>query len=369
MKHFFRSQILFLGIAISCLANEQASHDKKTITFGMSGSFSGHFGVYGNMIKKAILAAFKNCNDAGGMHGHTLDLCAMDDESDPMTTKKNIESMHQDKQIDMFLGVMGTRGIFSVLPMVKDKKISILFPWGSDALFRDASLRYMINGPGLLQPQTDALARYIVDDLHIDRVAVFHADDDFSIDASKAFIKDLEAQEITPIGVAQYNRFTMDIQTPAKMLTEKDPRVVVCVGTSMPTTKLINNFFENGQFGTTFLGIDSTFLVNKILGSKGARFKYSSAVPDPKTSSIALAKEYCNALQRYFPDEEPTALSFTYYVCASIVIQALKMVEGDITQEAVIAAIEKMKNYDLHGFTVDFDASNRHAFGKKVWII
>lgn len=358
---------IFFILCVTGLSTVQSAD--KTLLFGMSGAFTGHFGMYGNLIKNGIVSAFKACNDAGGANGYTLELCAMEDESKAELTKKNIESMQREKNVSMFLGVMGTRGVLSVMPEIKQEKIAMLFPWGNDESFRDPKNTCIINGPGLMEPQIEAIADHIINKLMMRRVAIFHADDALSVDAVKRLTGLFESKSITPLAVAQYNRYTMDIETPAATVLAQDPRVVVCVGTSRPVTKLINYFFEKGLFGTMFVGIDSTFLVNRILDFKGVKFNYASTVPDVKNTAIPLVAEYHKSLKKYFPNDEPTELGLTYFACAKIIIHAVKECKDTVTIKSVVDAIEAMKDYDLQGFAVNFDASNRHAFGKKVWII
>ena len=81
-----------LIIFLICFMTGLGATDK-TLLFGMSGAFTGHFGMYGNLIKNGIVTAFRACNDQGGANGYKLELCAMEDESNAEITKKNIESM------------------------------------------------------------------------------------------------------------------------------------------------------------------------------------------------------------------------------------------------------------------------------------
>lgn len=341
---------------------------KKEIVLGMSGSFSGHFTYYGNAIKHAIQARFERINKAGGIQGNMLKLVALDDAGNAEQTKANIDTL-MGQGITMFVGVMGTRGVLSILPLVKDKKIALFFPWAGDPQLQDKSLTNIINGPGMLHSQLATLAKHIGDTLKLKKVAIFHADDEFSAASAQSLIAQLAKYNIKPLGVEEYNRFTMDIAHPTARLIEKDPRVVVSIGTNVPTQKMINQFFEQGLFGTYFMGIDSTFLVKDILHYKGVRFNFTSLVPDPVTSTIELAKEYRDDMALYFPDEGLSILSFEYYAAASIITFAMQKITSDITKEKILQELEAMKKTTVLGFPIDFDPANRHIFGQQVWIV
>jgi len=234
---------------------------------------------------------------------------------------------------------------------------------------KSSSLSYLINGPGLLEPQLEKLANHVVNDLKLSHVAIFHADDDFSSAGAQYLVQLLKKLGQEPVGVERYNRFTLNIYTPAQKLVDKDPRAIFCISTSMPTVKLINYFFENGCISTRFFGIDSTFLVKDILRFKGVPFHYASSVPDPVVSTIPLAQEYRNDLAKYFMDEDPNVLSFSYYLGARLITDALKKVSTPISADTVLDQLSAMKETEFGGMPIHFDGNNRHIFGQKIWII
>ena len=340
------------------------------IIFGQSAALSGHLGLYGDFIKNAINAYFNRINEAGGVRGKKLKLVSLEDGGDPERTKRNIKHMLKNQKIDMFLGCTGTRSIASVLPLIKEKKIAMFFPWGGDETLRNPNLENIINGLGYLKPQIEKIAEYVVNKKRVNKIAIFHADDDFSTQAAtdlSAYLK--QKYGIVPMSTASYNRLTVDILQNADKLLSVDPKMVVCISTSMPTVNLISYFFEKGHYGTEFIGVDSTLFVGSILKNKGAHFYYSSCVPDPVNSTIKIAQEYRDDLQKYFPKDAFNILSFAYYVSAAILVQAMKKITGAITKESIIKEIEQMQKADINGISVTFDKTNRHAFGKDVSII
>jgi ABC-type branched-subunit amino acid transport system substrate-binding protein len=341
----------------------------KEIVFGQSGGFTGHFQYYAIAIRDAILACFDHINKAGGIDGKKLRLISLDDESIAQKTKHNIEMLYNKHGVTMFIGVMGTRGILSVLPLIKEKKIAMYFPWGSSDALSDPNLTNIINGSGLLNPQIDKIIDHIINTMKTASIAIFHADDDLSTAATEYAKKELAKVHAEPLAVATYNRFTMNIAKPADALMATDPRTIICIATSMPTVKLINNFFQNGFFGTTFLGIDSTFLVKDILRDQGSSIHYASAVPDPITSNIELAQNYRAQLAQYMKDPDYSILSFAYFTSATIMCHALKNSRKPLNNESIIAYLQSLKNTEIQGFPINFDPTNRYIFGNKVWLI
>ena len=56
------------------------------------------------------------------------------------------------------------------------------------------------------------------------------------------------------------------------------------------------------------------------------------------------------------------------YITASIFIDILKKIQGDITIDKIINQIEKIKDYNFKGFPLNFDQKTREL-AKKIWII
>lgn len=375
-----RISFLFIGLFVFLwLNNIQCATDnvtlsslspvqKNEIVFGQTGMLSGHFKQYSNPIIHGIEACFQKINRAGGINGKKLRLISLDDFGIPETAEENIKKL-KSLGVDMFIGNMGTRSILRSLPLIENKEIAVFFPWGGDDSLRKPTLTNIINGLGLLKPQVTKLVDYATNHLGIKKIAIFHADDGFSIQTQQELVQELIAHKVNPIKIAEYNRYTLDIATPADLLMQSDPKAVMCIATSLPTVKLVNRFFEKGHFGTVFLGIDSTLFARDILAARGIPFYFSSAVPDPRVSSIQIAQDYLADLAELNKEYEPNVLSFAYYISAAIIIDAIKNTQEPFTKEKIIAQIEGMKDKNLNGFMVNFDAQTRHAFGNDVSII
>lgn len=339
------------------------------IVFGQSAFLEkGPLKIYGELIRNAILARFKRENEHGGINNKTLRLVSINDFGDPQTTFKNIKVMKKNK-IDMFVGNMGTRSTMRILPLVEKKEIALLFPWADDERLRDSSLSHLINGPGFMQRQINQLVKYATKKLQLDKIAIFYEDSLPGKSNKDYFTKKLAENGITPAATASYNMLTSEIEQPAKTLIKSNPKLVVCMTTSMPAVKMINEFLESGHYGTSFIGTDSTLFVSNILRKKGVPFAYASNFPNPSKSNVPIIKNFREDMLRFFPKDGQTILSLAHYIHADIIINALKKITGKVTKEKVIEQIEKMKQYDLGGFTINFNKDTRQAYTGEIHII
>ena len=162
---------------------------------------------------------------------------------------------------------------------------------------------------------------------------------------------------------------TINLEKGLRTLIDADPKTVICLSSSMPAARLINQFCQEGAYGTAFVGIDSALFVGAMLQLKGVEFLYTSSVPDPVTANLPIAAEYRRDLEEFFPCDTPNVLSFAYYIHARILIEALEKNNGTRAKDSLIATIEGMKKYNLGGFMVDFDPQTRYAYQPTIKLI
>jgi len=346
-----------------------AAAKTEVITFGQSAFLhSGSMQTYGKAIRNGIKARFNKANDSKELRGRILQLESSNDSGRRKDFLKNFREMRK-KKMDMFFGNMGTGNNLSILPYVERKEIAQFFPWGSDDLFRQPQLTHIVNGLGLIAPQIKFIASYVSTIMKIKKVAIFYPDNSLGEQNKKLILQELKKFEIYPVAIESYNRLSMLIERTAKKLTKRDPKVVISLGTSMPTAKLANYFFEKGHFGTRFIGIDSTLFSGKILEEKGIKIPYTSPMPQIEKSDFPIVKEFKKDMKQYFPHFPLNTLSLAYYIHASIIIKGIKNIAGKVTKETLLEQITKMKKLDLGGFFANFNPMTRHAYDHHISLL
>lgn len=98
------SGISFLG-SMNGWADPSVTSDK--IAFGQAAALEGPAAALGTGMRTGLLAAFKEINKAGGIHGRKLELISKDDSNEP---NKSIEATNQLIEQDKVFALIGPVG-------------------------------------------------------------------------------------------------------------------------------------------------------------------------------------------------------------------------------------------------------------------
>ena len=99
------------------------------ILFGQSAAFSGPAQELGINMRKGILAAFKEANDDGGVHGRMVELTSRDDAYEPEAAIDNTTSLIKEEGIFALIGAVGTPTSRSAVPVAEAKGVPYIAPF------------------------------------------------------------------------------------------------------------------------------------------------------------------------------------------------------------------------------------------------
>src|SRR5205823_640342 len=84
-------------------------------------------------------------------------------------------------------------------------------------------------------------------------------------------------------------------------------------------------------------------------------------------ADLPLVKQYRAALAKFSPQTEPTFGSLEGYIATQLLVRALRTVEGPVTRESVVGALESLGEFDLGlGATLQL-THGEHQASHRVW--
>jgi branched-chain amino acid transport system substrate-binding protein len=349
------------------------------IRFGASVPMTGPNKDYGHQIRVGIETAFRQANDAGGVHGRTLRLIAADDGYEPTRTAETMKQLCDKDQVFGFVGNFGTATAMVAAPFALDRQMLFYAGYtGAGVLRRDPPDRYVFNYRASYAEETEAAVRYLIKvrRLKPEQIAVFAQQDAYG-DAGFAGVakamRTLRGGEGGFILRTGYPRNSLDVDPAiAQLKASKTPiKAVVMVATYRAAAKFIEKTRDAipGLIYTNPSAVGAISLRDELMliGGRYAEGVIITQVVPAVDGYSSLILEYKSALAKAFGGEAPDYVSLEYYVATKILIEALKRAGPQPDTEKLVDAFENMRDFDLGLGTPILFGRSEHQGSHKVW--
>lgn len=305
---------------------------KSPILFGQSAALTGASQFMGQSLRAGILSAFQEYNEKGGFNGRALQLLSLDDIYEPARARNNTIELIEGEGVFGLIGFAGTPTTAGVIDLVQKAGLPLIGPYTGSSLLRSPfpQIRNVINIRVSYDDETAAIINYFLNYRAILRVAVFYQNDSFGTSVLDGVKKASAAVGVSIVGLATYERNTLNVESGVPSLLEKEPEAIIVVGTVDPLAKFIklvrSSNFSNAQtilFATvSFIG-SSRFA--EVLSSQGTTdgVYITEAVPFPFDSTIPTAAVFVEQLNKTFPEVEISTTAFEGYLAGRLLINIL----------------------------------------------
>jgi len=346
-----------------------------TVTVGSSLALSGHAGYLGRQTLAGAMAYIQSVNAAGGVHGRTIRVIALDDGYDPPRCVANTQKLLIEDQVFCLFCYVGTPTTVKIIPLLEEAGIPLVGSFtGADAL-RVPFRRLIVNIRASYYQETAAAVAHMVGDLDLSRVAVFYQYDAYGFDGLRGTEMALKARGLAPVARGSYIRGTLDVEEGLGRILAANPQAIVMIGTAGPCAKAIALARGRGYRGlfyaVSFVGADE---LARLLGSQEqVPLIMSQVVPPPDLpESRALLSgvvDYTTALARFSPQERPSAVGLEGFVNANVLVEGLRRAGRNLTRTGFLDAIESIHAFSVGiASPVSFDA-DRHQGMERVYCI
>jgi ABC-type branched-subunit amino acid transport system substrate-binding protein len=349
--------------------------DSEEVRLGMSTALTGPAAQLGLDMRLGVEAAFHEANLAGGIHGRKLRLIVLDDGYEPSRTAPNMHELIEVHEVLAVIGNVGTPTAVAAIPIANTKKTALFGALtGAGVLRKTPPDRYAINYRASYAQETAAMVDALVDEagVKVEEIAFFTQRDAYGDAGQIGGITAMKRHGLTddmPIAQGRYQRNTTAVENGlADILDAETPvRAVIMVGSYEPCAEFIRlarEFDFNPIFmNVSFVGSES---LCGTLGADGEGVIITQVVPHP-LAELPVTKAYLEALQVLDSEAAPTFGSLEGYIAGRIMIDALQSVEGELTRENTVDALEGLGTFDI-GLGHDLElGQDRHQACNRVW--
>jgi branched-chain amino acid transport system substrate-binding protein len=321
------------------------------IVIGCSNSFSGPLAFTGEqMTKMGMDLYFKVVNDTGGIGGRKVRTVYYDDGFKPQDAVANTRKLIEQDGAFAVIATQGTAPSLAAMEYLESNKVPLLFPYQGSPVTRGK--KYVFSGMTLYDRQSKMMIDYLAGQRKYKTFATIYQDDEYGKSFLSAFEKDLPRYGAKMVASEPIKRGVTDVSAQMAKLRAASPQVTFLVLTPGPGAQALKERQKIGWTDTLLVSsgplTDERYLS---LAGEGAAegVEGLSLWPDPLTSDAPGMKQYRDAMQKYFPKNEPNRYSLAGYFAAMLFSEGAKRAGKNLTRESLITALESIKNFDSGG--------------------
>ena len=363
-NRIFRKALLpSLAFALAAgagVAKAEVGVTDSTILFGQAAALDGPAAALGTGMRAGILAAFAEANANGGVNGHQLELKSYDDGYEPEQSISHTQTLINQDQVFGLIGAVGTPTSSATQPIATEAGVPFVGPFTGAGFLRAPELTNVVNVRASYGQETEAWIKHLTEDLGYDRIAILYQDDSFGRVGLDGVTKAMDKRGLKLVAEGTYKRNTTAVKEALLAIRKADPQAVVMVGAYKPIAEFIK-LARKVKMTSTFVNISfvGSDALAKELGPVGEGVVITQVVPFPWDNSLPLVQQYQAALKAHDANAQLGFVSLEGYIVGRIAIAALQKVQGDVTRDAFLKAMNG--SFDLGGMTLTYGAGDNQG--------
>jgi branched-chain amino acid transport system substrate-binding protein len=343
--------------AASIAAPLWAQSAPKNIVLGQSAPFSGPAAQLGEQFKRGALLFFDRQNAKGGVNGRMVELRSVDDGYEPDRCKANTDKLIKDGVFALF-GYIGTPTSLAALPLASAAQVPFIAPFTGAQALREPFNRIAFHVRASYFDETAEIVKQVTS-IGAKRIAVFHQNDSYGKAGLDGVLRALKPLNLEPAALGTVERNTVDVAAAVKSILAGKPDAIVQISAYKSCAAFIREARKAG-YGGTFYNVSfvGTKALADELGADARGVIVSQVMPYPYSPVSTLSGEYLAAGKATDGDKfEPNYSSIEGFVAAKTFSEALRRMAGTPSPDGLIAGMESLRELNLGGFFVDFNAS------------
>lgn len=329
------------------------------IVLGQSVALTGPAQELGKEMQLGAKTYFDQINAAGGVRGKKIVLRTLDDGYEPPRAEANTKKFVEDGDVLALFGYVGTPTSAASIPVATKAKVPFFGAFTGAELLRTPLNRYVFNVRASYFDETEAIVRQMTQG-GVTRIAVFYQNDSYGQAGLAGVERALTKRKLAVVAKATVERNSIDVNAAITTMLEAKPEVIIMISAYASCAEFIKQA-KAKQLVTQFVNVSfvGTRALAKALGPAADGVMISQVMLPPTANKFPLIVEYQRALKAAGVNDF-SYTSLEGYVAAKVMVEALRK-GGDASREALIRALEGLRNVDLGGFTVSFSPDNHNA--------
>jgi len=330
--------------ALLLLGGSAAKADDCKITVGLVMELTGPAGEYGQAGAKSVEMAFRDLNDAGGVHGCKLVTDTRDSQSQGNVAVDAATQLVQVKRVPVVIGgIISSVSIPILTSVTAPAKVVQISPASSSPTLTALGREGKTNGVFFRTITSDALqgtaaAKYAMDQ-GLTKISIIHVNNDFGVNMVSEFSKAYEALGGKIVSDTPYNEKQASYQAEVTKAMEGEPQALYLVSYPVDGATIARAWISQGGPAKFLLndGMNSADFIKAV----GAQY-LDNAYGTSSGTSPTPSTDYFNKNYQAFSKLDPgTPAADRSYDAAAILGLAIAQA-GKADSAAIKDAIRKV---------------------------
>lgn len=363
MKRFIALLMVFVMVfSLAACAKDGDATDwaqgisETEIVVANSAATSGAFAPVGVPFNAGIEAYFKKINDEGGIQGRNLVFKHVDDEFDPVKGKAALSSFVEDEKVFAIVGHFGTPVVAATLDDLKQYGIpAVYFATGIGQLYNEkaeGSDRNIFPVQPIYRTEGKIMVARAVGDFGAKKIGVIYTNDDAGKDLLWG-AEQMAAEAGVELVVQQVAAGATDVSSAVTAIKEANVDFIVgaAIQATIPTIiKELAAQNVNKDLITTYVNVSPVIaqgVVNEIAGKFDV---YGNGWVSFEGERALALEEFAKFTTGY----ETNVYAMTGWIAAHFFVEGLKRVDGVITWDTYMDALESAPIQNPFGGEINF---------------
>lgn len=316
--------VLFIVILIAIigLTFKVLRTTDKSIEMGALIPLSGNAAIYGQSMQSGIDLALEEINRKG-INGKELKIIYEDSKGDPKTAVTEISFLIGGMPA-IITAISGV--VLSTAPLANEKKIILMNVGAKSPLISEAGDYIFSNIPNSNYDEK-LFAKFVKENLNINRIAIIHLNNDYGLGTSKAFDKYFTELGGNIVITESYETDAIDFKTQLTKLKSKNPEAIFLVG--LKEQGLVLKQAKELDINTQWLAPEGFAQpeIIKLAGEAAENTIFHTPNFDPK-SQLEPTKSFVETYKTKF-NKDPDIYAANSYDATMLLAEAIKEVGPD----------------------------------------
>jgi branched-chain amino acid transport system substrate-binding protein len=352
-----KSLILFLATVFVVLPGVVSAADvpgvtDKEVVIGVTTPLSGPAALWGTTAQ-GMKAWADYVNKQGGVNGRKITVIIKDDSYNPAKALANLQDMKG--KVFAVCGLLGTAILNASKDYFAENKIPLVTAYGDVRIWTKLpkdKLKYVFIAYPDYEDEADYITKYAVGKLASEKIAVFYQNDDYGKMALSGVKNGLKAAgKGKLIGSVPYEITERALSTHALKLKETGADTVIVYATPTHGALILK---EMAKIGYRPKALTTFTLGDPIMYKLAGEVWEGTYIALPGNSGVPGADEAADKVAAILLEQNPKLKGREYLALFGAVsmmhlVEGLKNAGKDLTPEALIKGMEKIKDWKPEG--------------------